>query len=519
MNHAGPYDKAMEDLRSIILTNPPADARTAHELLGYAYEKSGMYEKAKIEYGLYMSLYPEENDDRTRVRQRLMSIEIMVPHSTFDLSRNKTPHKGDDHAIIATASQYLYVNSVDHHNQISSITGVQYNISESHNQYTISSRLRFTEIKDLSGLNGNRTNLYTAYAEFQDTFEHYNVIVGRQMPVAGAISRFDGASALWEISPDLKVMLAGGKPYAGVSSTTSRSFEGVEVDWSINRDWNVGAYYNRGKADNLLERSAVGLDINYRDEHTNVIARAEYDNVYHAYDLITIQANRFFKNYQLFGLYERRRSPMLYGDSALSLGGLSPDRQVYNSVGELMTKSGLNQAEIYNYIVNSTPIATSFVLGATKKISKDWNLTADLQVTNLSTLPGFNVSPVLYDPVPIQVGVSDSYAASVHLVGENIFKNNNTTELVFNTGVGAIKSYAVTAADSYRWNKNTVSLIMRYDTYDQNNVVNKTVSTILRGIYNINEHHVIEAQYSHALTLSPNYNPSNSLYVGYRYDF
>jgi hypothetical protein len=521
LNRNGPYDKAIDDLRSIILTNPPDVAKLAHEYLGYAYEKSKLYEKAMREYAVYLSLYPEENDDRMRVRQRLMSIEIVVPKTTLDISRNKTPHIGNDHSVNATVSEYVYMNnSGANTTQVSSITGVQYNISLSHNQYNLSSRLRLTEIKDLSGLNGNRTSLYTAYAKFEDTFKHYNVIVGRQMPEAGAISRFDGVSALWDISDELKVVIAGGKPYVGMSSSTSRSFEGAEIDWSINRDWTVGLYYNRETADKLLERSAIGTDINYRDDNTNILTRIEYDTVYHSYNSITIQANKFFKNYQIFGLYERRRSPMLYADSALSLGGLNPDRQVYNSVSEMISKSGLNQAEIYNYIESSTPFATSFVVGANKKLNKQWTVATDFQVTNLSTVPGFNiVSQTPYDPVPIQIGQSNSYALGLHLTGDNILKENNTTEFVLNHGIGSINSYSITAADNFRKNKNTTSLIVRYDYYDHDNIVNKTVSTMLRGIYTINDHHAIEAQYSRAWTLSPDYKPTDSLYIGYRYDF
>jgi predicted Zn finger-like uncharacterized protein len=536
----GPYDIAMEDLTSIILMQQPAEARTAHELLGYAYEKSKMYNKAMKEYAAYLALYPDEGEDRTRVRQRLMSLEIMNPRQQMDdISKNKTkiPRKGDNQTFSAAVSEYIYANSSEsnsrlvqwHTDQIESITGIQGTWTIEHNQYTLSSRLRITEAKNLTSSRGNRTNLSSAYVDLEDTYNGWSIRGGRQFPVAGAVSKFDGLSSKISITNDLKVTVAAGTPYVGPNNTTSRKFVGAQVDYEFANGWTVGEYYNREKADGLLERSAIGTEIYYRAKETNANIRVEYDTLYHTLNLFTFQGMKYIGDYNFFAVYERRRSPMPYADIALGVGLLSPEKQVYNSVADLMTKSGLTNSEIYTYIVGSTPVATSSVLGVNKKINKDWTGTVNIQRSNLSTAPGFTVNP-LFDPIPIQVGRANTTSLNLHLRGENVFVKNNTAELVVDKGFGELKSQTFTLADNYRFNanKDTASVILSLTSTNQSFGQTRGASLMLRDIHKVGEHATLEAQYSRSLSIMPvlpnqldnsPYTTGQSFYMGFRYDF
>lgn len=530
-NRNGPYDKAMDDLRSIILSQPADKAKEAREMLGYAYEKSRMLDKAMHEYQQYLALYPDDNEDRIRVRQRLMTLEILDPalgsRGPASVLARKEPRKGDSFGFHGNYSNYFYLDQAGNTKQLESLSAANLVMELQHNQYDLTSRVRFSKVRDFSSSVGNKTVFSTAYVDFQDTFKGYDVRLGRQPSEAGAISRFDGVSTKMSLTDDLKVSLAAGTPYIGPSEKTSRKFGGVGLDWSVNRDLTLGAYLNRETADNFLERSAVGATVQYFDNNTNALLRTEYDSVYHTLNMVTFQAMKYAGPYDFFIVYDRRKSPLPYGDIALGLGLLGPSKEVYGSVGDIVSKSGLGSSDIYTYIASTTPIATAFVLGANKKLNKDWMATVNFQSSNISSTPGFNVAPQ-FDPVPLQLGEKNTYSVNLHLKGDNVYAANNTVEFVANKGVGATKSFYITAADEFRYGdkkQNSFSAIVRYDDYVQSLIHTHTTTGIIRGFYEVGQNKMMEAQFSKTLAITtplngtPQPNTNQTFYLGFRYDF
>lgn len=532
-NREGPYTVAINNLRSYILTQPPASAMEAHELLGYAYEKSKLYDKAKVEYALYLKLYIANSDDRTRVQQRLMALEIVEPTETANNFRERTPRQGDSTELSGSASEYLYFGATSNSagviqwntSQISSLTGLQLDAKRRHNQYIWSARLRFTAARDLLDHVDNTTRLNSAYVNFEDTFVRYGIRAGRQNPQAGAISRYDGVSAWYRTENQYKWTVAAGVPYTGPNSTAQRHFIGAAFEWRPYNNTVASLYVNRSIADGFTERMAAGTSVEYSSEHATALLTAEYDFQYGTLNQINFQGIRYFDGYNIFTSYERRRSPILYADVALGLGTLDPEQQVYNSINELLTRSGLNSSDIYKYIITTTPIASSFVLGAGYVINPTWTLTGDVQVTNLSTTPGFTIAPQ-FDPVPVTVGANNNYSLTLHLTGNRIYDTNNTVEVVGNRTVGDRPSYFITVADNYRfWGDNSVSTTLRYDHIQG---MSQTLSANLRVIYTIGPRGKLEVQYARSLMLRPNslivYKiapvlTNQTFYIGYRYDF
>jgi tetratricopeptide (TPR) repeat protein len=535
LEKSGDYSQAIANLKSIISTQPADSAKEAHEMLGYAYEKEKNFNKAMKEYQRYLAIYTEDNEDRTRVRQRLMGLEILEPTGFLigKIDKTKAPHQGDSFEFNGNTSNYVYVTKnnnvgVDQKSQqINLISGAQISLKEVHNEYELSARARFSQVKDFNEPAGNRTNLSSAYVDFANTFKGYNIRAGRQNSVAGSVGRFDGVSGGIKVSDDLKISAAVGNPVLGSGSKSKRIFEGVEFDWRINNNLGTGLYINRGVADGLLERMAIGSSLDYRTNQSSLLLRSEYDTVYHSLNLISLQGNYYTKKFDAFAIFERRRTPMPYGDVALTLGEYSLDRQYYNSIGDLLSKSGLTPDEIYNYISQSTPIATSAVVGIRKKVSKNWEITLDAQSTNLSTVPGFNLNSS-FEPIPIQVGDKQNYSLTAHLKGENILLTNNSVEFAANDSTGGRKSSYITFADNFKFgdkNRNSVSTVLRLDTVNENYGKIDTLSAMLRGFYSISDHTVLEGQYSQSLTktrTSLYTNPTDknqNFYIGFRHDF
>lgn len=532
-NREGPYTVAINNLRSYILTQPPSTAMEAHELLGYAYEKAQFYDKAKAEYALYLKLYAVKNDDRIRVQQRLMALEIIEPTETANNFKERAPRQGTSTELSGSASEYLYFGATSNSagviqwntSQISSLTGLQMDAKHRQNQYVWSARLRFTAARDLLDNEDNTTRLNTAYASFEDTFIRYGIKLGRQNPLAGAISRYDGVSAWYRTENQYKWTVAAGMPYMGPDSTSTRRFVGAEFEWRPYNNTTASVYLNRSTADSFVERMALGLDVEYNGSSTTALANIEYDFQYGQFNKFNFQGIHYFKGYNVFVSYERRRSPIPYADIALGIGSLDPSRQVYNSVGEMLARSGLNSGDIYKYIITTTPIANSLVVGAAYTIDKTWTLTGDAQMTNLSTTPGFTIAPQ-FAPVPVIVGTDNNYSFTLHLSGESVNNSNHTVELVANRTVGPRASYFVTAADNYKfWDRNSLATTLRYDNIQG---TSRTLSANIRIIYAVGERGKLEAQYARSLILRP-YNvivyqvspvfTNQTFYIGYRYDF
>jgi len=506
-NREGPYDIAINNLRSVILTEKPDIAKEAYELLGYAYEKSKDFEKAKIQYKKYITLYPTKDDDWTRVQQRLMSLEILEPTEQFASSGVKDkPRTGDSKEFEGTISDYGYFGQ-----SIQSLFGLQTTYKTVHNQYNQTYRIRFSALNDLREPSVSRKNLAQAYWDFEDTFEKYGIRVGRQSPTAGAISRFDGVSGRFKYNTEWSFVGAVGHPYSGPSSDTNRLFQGISANWRISQDYSAGFYYNRQTADKFLERSAVGTEVQYSSDNTTGIFRLEYDLVYNKINQVSFQGMRYFDNFNLFAVVDKRRSPMLFADVALGLGGLNAEHQVYNSVGELLNRSGLSSSEIYNYISNTTQMASSYVVGGSVNLPQKWTLTTDFQITNLSTAQGFILSPQ-FDPVPVKIGLNNNYSFNVHGKGEDFLYKDNTFEVVLNRTTGSINSYFVAVSDIYRLGRHNFSVTLRDDVTDK-----QTITGIIRLIYGISEHGTLEAQYARVIVLPGD--SSQTLYIGYRQDF
>ena len=472
-------------------------------MLGLVYERIGDLDRAKKEYASYLSLYPDDSAERTKVKLRLIALEIREPKEKLNVAKNIKPNEGSSSEVSGSASEYLFWDS----RNVSAITGVSLFGSQTHNQYTLSSRFRLSDMRSLNS-SLQRKNVSLANLSFNDSYKHYSVTLGRQFPEAGAISRFDGITAKYSLNDDLRFVVAAGAPWMGNATTSTRRFYGSEIQWNVTNNLISNFYLNRGTADGFVERFAVGNSLEYLNNNTSAVIRSEYDLLYKTVNQASVQLNKTFSDYTVFLLYDRRRSPFLYADRALNVGLYSPYKESYSSISELLTKSGLTDDQIYKYITTSTPYYNSFVAGASAKVSDKWTASVNFQTSNLTTTNEINLNT--FDPIPISVGMKNNYSVGAHLRGDDVLLRGNSPELYVNYVTGDYKAYTVTAADSFRFGRNNASVILRYDDMSRGYSQGK-FSAIVRFLYSITENGTIDTQY--IFTDSP------SAYIGYRYDF
>jgi len=71
-------EDAVTDLNELLLLPPNRYSQEAQELIGVAWERTGNARRARVEYELYLRLFPD-GEGAQRVAQRLASLEGVVP--------------------------------------------------------------------------------------------------------------------------------------------------------------------------------------------------------------------------------------------------------------------------------------------------------------------------------------------------------------------------------------------------------------------------------------------------------
>src|SRR5450631_3538357 len=100
--------QAIDLLNQLLLLPPNKDSQEAQELIGLAWERVGDARRARVEYELYLRLFPE-GEGADRVRQRLASLEDsgpVAPSSQASASAGETRAAQASHKFTGNIAQY-----------------------------------------------------------------------------------------------------------------------------------------------------------------------------------------------------------------------------------------------------------------------------------------------------------------------------------------------------------------------------------------------------------------------------
>jgi hypothetical protein len=512
------------DLRTIIMTeqatSPPT--RRAHELLGYAYQKCDQLDKAMMEYQAYLRLYPDESEDRTRVKYRLLDLETAHPLDTGPgISRvTLRPVQAHSDTFAGTITSYNYMStssgSAPQYETLSSL-----NTSETirRNQYRFIFKLRISDVENWSQRSATYRSLNLGYFRFEDNFKDRGVEIGRQDSELGSLGRFDGLYAWGKLTDKVRVEVAGGSIYQGRNATLPRKFVGAGLTYFTHKDWIFSTYFNLGYADGIAERKAMGITANYSRSNTQASARAEYDFLFRTVNFISIQASHQMGKADVFMYFDRRKSPIPFLDNALSLGLQNALRsRPYDSLNQVLL-AGVTTDQIYK-IANNPSMVQTVVVGASLEVSK-WRLTTDVTVSNVSIAEDTQFNSDLSPIVTIEK--DNSVSVTGHITGTNVIHRGNTLELVASKTFGTLRTAYLTLSDTQKIGRMAVSGVVRYDKSDRLNPTpfsSHTVSAEFRSNYSVNKRITLEAQYMYSRSVAFDVpRRSHSAYIGVRYDW
>jgi hypothetical protein len=440
---------------------------------------------------------------------------------------------GEETKLDASASTYYYTGSTGNEpfswkkEEASQISNLRATGIYKHNEYYVKGVLRYARLRNLVRPDSSRSLLSTGYVDFVDTYRDYDIRLGRQSAAYGSLGRFDGAVLGYTVDDAYKFKVLLGKPYTG-RTDTKRHFTGLAADLTLTPSSSVVLYLNRSIADGLAERNAVGLEARYFKGKLSGSFLAEYDTIYRNLSSTMLQGTYRTDSDSVFFLLDRRKSPVLFADSALVLGMNSANKVPYDTIRELVTRSGYSNADIYDFIEASTPTSSLYMVGATKKLSNNVSGSIDFQITNISSTADPLFIPTLETPVSTvkQPGSGNLYILNAAIFGEKVMGSNNSINgLVSFSRDKLSRGYSYTYLQGYALDDNRIDFLAKYMHRKQEFLTTASMTASIRYIIKINAHNSLETQVAIVYNLTDDTYAKSKIekytqnfYAGWRFD-
>jgi tetratricopeptide (TPR) repeat protein len=515
--------EAIDALNALLMLPPDATAQEAQELIAVAYEKAGNPAKAMAELRAYIAMYPNSRNI-TSLRQHLIAMEIATPPVHLQGLAARKPRTGKESKVDTSITEYYYSSG----DQAALISNVRTSAMFRDDEFTTKLQYRHSTYSTITGTAQNRNLISVAFADWENTYRGYGFRVGRQQPADGAIGRYDGVSGRYAVSEASTVKVLFGIPYTG-DNTAKRRFYSLAYSYFNGTPWSFDAYYDHQTADSLPERQALGLTARYFKNDISATAIVEYDFLYRVLNTTMFQSNMKFGDYGIYILADRRKSPVLFANRALLIGLSGANHQAYDTVAEVLEKSGLSHQSIYQFINETTPYSSVYVLGVNKQITPKWNLSVDAQFSNTTASTDPEFIPSIDMPVSLvaQQGSGRMMTLNAQLYGQNVREKGNSINALVSLTKGAESSgYTLTFLDSTPYKGLRFDTMMMYSKHHTawNSTGNLTAS--LKVNYKINERSTFEAQVSLTKTNTQDQQNeisssafSQTVFLGWRIDF
>jgi tetratricopeptide (TPR) repeat protein len=420
---------AIETLNRLLNLPPNQQSQTAQELIGEAREKNGEFEKARVEYELYLKLYPDAAD-AAQVKARLARLPQAGAKPTFRIAQKKTVdekmmvyggisqnyYKGMSHTDTTTANSNgitsASLTSTDQSILISSL-----DMTGRKRTDTTDTRIVLRDVYNANFLRGQASDnrLDSAYVEQSGRDHSYLYRLGRQAGLAGGVpGRFDGVWLGYSPDPAWRVNGVVGTPVDFYNSAAeSKTFTGVSVDLTrLPEQWSGSGYFIQQKVAGIVDRHAVGMEAHYFDTQRNYNGLLDYDTLFKAVNIATLQGNWTTGaggNYNL--LLDHRKSPPLQITNALQ-------GQPVQTIAAALSQPGASVDTLRADAQALSATSNLFLVGMTQPYSAHWRLGGDFRIANTS---GTGASGT----VPAMPGTGNTYIYTMQAIANNLFLEND----------------------------------------------------------------------------------------------
>lgn len=541
---AGQYPAATESLNKLLDLPPNSSSRRAQELVGLARLKAGDPTRAAKEFELFLKLYPQ-GADSDRVRQMMPSLpsvqattagpkKVVEATSSTNGSVSMFYYGGksnvrsqefqdsvlgglpvlqSDTTLSATDQRQLQTN-VD--------LNWRYRDAEKDMRFVFRDNYSLDQIKDVG-----KQRLSALYFDYRSMLNGTSMRLGRQSPNGGGVLyRFDGIQAGYTFQPKWKVNAVFGQP-SDTLLDTSRKFYGMSVDAeALTKELSGSAFVIEQVIDGETDRRGVGADLRYFSGGVSASAQLDYDLIIKGFNVAALQATwQLSESTVVNAMFDRRTTPILslgnylfFQDPAL----LAPARRIQDLLGVKPIET------LRDSVKGLTPYQTQAHIGGTTYIAKDWQLGADLSVTNVDAIP--KVVDLLPDG---QASTGNLWSAGAQLIGTNLYSARDTHvfNLTFMGGPiyhGTLLSYNNLSGLSEKWQ---MEPSLKFYTQSSSDGASNDIWTAgLRAVYHVRQQVALETEltYEHSnqqgaskLTGPGSVTSSNRMnyYLGVRYEF
>ncbi len=542
------YGGAIDLLNQVLLLPPNASSQTAQELIGVAWERSDQLDKARMEYALYLKLFPQ-GEGADRVRQRLANLGDGKPQAALAAAPvTAVPADGSQvpaaapaeparkaavvqKSITGAISQFYYGGATQTQTLLNVPTGINQTTLSGLTQSSLvtnidataryrdadsDSRMVLRDTNTSSFISGNHgsNQLTAAYIDYKDLASTLGIRVGRQSGAsAGAIGLFDGASVSYSLNTRVRANVSVGQPADPITAAHQR-FYGFDVQFDeILPGIGAGVYGINQTVDGVVSRRALGLEGRYFTPHFSLYAASDYDTSFKATNSTVVQGTMTTDDQQVLTmLFDHRRIPNLDIGNAL-IGS------TFTSLQQMLSQLGYAQVQQLAALVAAT--SRQFVVSYSRPITEHWQGSTDLRWSDVGALPAIGNAPAT-------PGTGSQVSYSLVATGNNLYSARDTnvfnltvlnsaelrgTQLAYNNLTSLLEN-ALSLEPSIRLYTETTNTGLRTDR----------VTPGMRASYRLTQAASLETEA--ILELSKTTGPTSSedaknafYYIGYRYDF
>lgn len=420
----------------------------AQELLGFAHQRNGQPDAAKVEYEDYLRRYPS-GEGSERVQQRLAALvtasgepgeKLRTPTPAFGtppLGSQFQPAGGTVWTFSGSLSQF-YIrddsfqvardasaapnpnDEADAHQVHQNQMLTSLDLMATWDNAATKGKLRFSGTNELP-LDSGQSDRFGVAALFSEmSVKDWDVFAraGRQVRnTDGVLGRFDGGLVTWQVLPYAKLDVVAGSPVLSrfdLPFKDDKFFYGVSADFGpFFGGLEASVYAIEQRARWLVDREAIGTEFHYFDLTKTGFFTVDYDVHFQELNAAIFSGSWTLPDKStIYGGADYRKTPFLSTWNALLN---QPFTTLYDML-RLQTEEQLQQLAI-----NQTPTYRSAMIGYSRPLNDHYQVSGDVTVVNL-TQP---LLPSVVDPGLPTLPAGNEYYVSTQFMGSNLVTNGD----------------------------------------------------------------------------------------------
>lgn len=488
---AAKNNEAAVDAFNKLLLLPPNDyTQDGQEWIGVARERSVQVDKARLEYELYLRLYPE-GEGAARVAQRLAGLAGKGTGQAVVAGgeEKKQVERWTTYGSISSRyyysqsnidSTYIFNNvpttsSMSLNDQSMLITSVD--VSERYVSEEYDGRMVFRDVytKNLLANQHSQNRMNEAYGEIKNRTKDYMLRVGRQSATGGGVlGRFTGLAGSYGNAQDIR--------YNGVvgamrdfSQGSKPVFAGASVDKGPLSLYAIGQ-----RVESATDRQAVGAEFRYFEGTRTAFALLDYDTYFKDVNAAQVMGTTGALGGTVNFMLDHRKTPSLSIRNALNGASTSS----VDALLQTMSASSLRELALAR-----TATSNMGQVGITLPVREKWQAGGDFRLTSTTGMQASGTT-ALEGILAATPSRGTEKSVTGQLIGNGLYTEGD----IWSGSITLNTSSAVNGRSYYFYNhtlfRNTWTMdtsLQLYRSKDQFGNYTRRNSPMVRGAYRFKE--------------------------------